>query len=848
MNKKRLKAKSRVALGQVGLLISLLLMALLLGLVPDQQSSIRQGRAALAEAVALRATGMITRSELDRLESHLEWIVARNPDLLSAAVKRNDQLPIVVMGEHLPHWQPMPGEFSSDTQIRVPIFSGRKKWGQLEMRFHSDNQFLGLTFAQSQIVPLVVFLAITSFLVFYLYLGKMLKHLDPSRAIPPRVRSALDTMAEGLLVADLQGQIVLANSAFAAILGKDVDDLLGCRTNDIAWESRDGSPLTEHDAPWTRCLKTGEPQRNHAVHLLDHQQTRRTFIVNCSPIIAPKGKHGGALISLDDVTQLEEKKVELSKAKEAAEAANQAKSEFLANMSHEIRTPMNAIMGFTDILRRGYGRSNQDPRKYLDTIHSSGQHLLELINDILDLSKVEAGHLEVERISCSPHVIVREVVQVLAVKAKEKGITLAYRADGPVPVSISSDPARLRQIITNLVGNAIKFSEQGGVEVVMKLIGEQSAKLQIDVRDSGIGMSPSQLEHIFDPFSQADSSVTRRFGGTGLGLTISRRFAHALGGDISVQSQPGEGSVFSVTVETGPLDRAEYLQPEQLDGFEPAVAAVQSSWKFRGQRVLTVDDGRENRDLVSLVLQEVGLQVDVAENGQIGATMALERRASEKPYDLILMDMQMPVMDGYAAARLLREQGLTTPIYALTAHAMKGFEKKCLAAGCSGYLTKPIDIDQLLETLGQVLGGERVEAQPAPMPIASHINQPPASADEPPLVSSLPMDIPRFADVVHSFVHRLETELQSMHEAWQSRDFRRLAELAHWLKGSGGTVGFGAFTAPASRLETFAKKEQFDPIESCVAELRQLAHRIQLPALDTHPVADDQASLMTNQT
>ena len=290
-----------------------------------------------------------------------------------------------------------------------------------------------------------------------------------------------------------------------------------------------------------------------------------------------------------------------------------------------------------------------------------------------------------------------------------------------------------------------------------------------------------------------------------------------------MQSESGKGSVFSVTVDTGPLDGVKHVQPDALDCYEERVAEPHASWRFSSERVLVVDDGPENRELVTLVLQEVGLEVECAENGKVGAEMAMA-----KPFDLVLMDMQMPVMDGYAATRLLREQGLTTPIYALTANAMKGFEKKCMAAGCSGYLTKPIDIDFLLETVGQVLGGERFRAGAAMHETPGSFCEQQTALDDTPLVSSLPLNVREFAEIAGAFSARLGEQLEAMTEAWETKDFKRLAELAHWLKGSGGTVGFAAFTAPAARLEDFAKQEEVEMIESTLEELRKLSGRIQL--------------------
>ncbi len=425
-------------------------------------------------------------------------------------------------------------------------------------------------------------------------------------------------------------------------------------------------------------------------------------------MLGSKGQYRGVLASFDDVTDLEEKEHELRKAVESADAANRTKSEFLANMSHEIRTPMNAILGFTDVLRRGFAADETARQHYLDTIHSSGKHLLELINDILDLSKIEAGRLEIERKPCSPCDLIAELVTMFSVPAQSRGISLEFTSAGPVPETIRTDPTRLRQIVANLVGNAIKFTESGGVKIVARLLpNPEKPQLAIDVIDSGIGISAEGLGKIFNPFVQADSTVTRRFGGTGLGLTISRRFAAALGGELTVTSEPGKGSTFTVTLDTGPLEGIRLLDAPlaESSAARSATRSAPDLPKLPPARVLVADDGEANRQLITVVLTRAGLQVESAENGEVAVQKALSQ-----PFDLILMDMQMPVMDGYAATTMLRQQGLSIPIVALTASVMKGAEGRCGAAGCSAYVAKPVDIDELMRCLAAQLPGSESPA------------------------------------------------------------------------------------------------------------------------------------------
>ncbi len=383
---------------------------------------------------------------------------------------------------------------------------------------------------------------------------------------------------------------------------------------------------------------------------------------------------------------------ELLVAKESAEAASRAKGEFLANMSHEIRTPMTAILGYADLLLDPE-QSAAERADCISTVRRNGEHLLSIINDILDLSKIEAGKMTVESVDCSPVSIVQEVLSLMQVRVRGKGVKLRAQCDQALPSLVKSDPIRIRQILVNLVGNAIKFTEHGSIEVICRapVSADNAMQLIFDIRDTGIGMTPEHMTRLFAAFSQADCSTTRKYGGTGLGLTISRRLAQLLGGDLSVTSTPGTGSCFTLTITVGTVEQQ--LAPAAQR--ERSAALLAFSQPLDGTRILLAEDGPDNQRLITHHLQKAGASVQLAENGRIAVSKFL---AAVGAFDLILMDMQMPELDGYGATSLLRHQGCTIPIIALTAHAMAEDRDRCLSAGCDDYQSKPVNRDALIRT------------------------------------------------------------------------------------------------------------------------------------------------------
>ena len=706
--------KIRITVGLVGIMLLVFMGATMMQLVPSVENANSKSRAEYCESMAISASMLIQNRKYPMLEKILVQAAKRKPDLRTIGIRNQHDRLLVETPNHAEAWSSK--EISELDRQQISLKSEARDWGQIEFTFHS-----GTALGSALLSPwsrLLVFMAASTFILYMIYLGAMLSQLNPSKTVPRRVRSALDNLTEGLLVLDRSGRIVLANKVFGTCTGANVDQLVGQKPQDVLdWKGPDGNPLSEF--PWLESAETGEHVMDSIMILeIDDEsdltsddspesggpkKTQFTFKVNCAPVMAESSKGNGVLVSFENVTELES-------SKKAAEQANQAKSDFLANMSHEIRTPMNAILGFTDWLQRGLATNKDEEQEYLSTIHSSGRHLMELINDILDLSKIEAGKMEIVKEQRSPFKIVDDVARVLRVRAEEKGVELTTEFVGQLPETIDTDDVRLRQVVTNLVGNAIKFTSQGEVKISTRFIDDAHIpRLEVAISDSGIGMTDEQLDKIFKPFVQADSSVTRKFGGTGLGLSISKRIVESLGGEIVVTSQENQGSTFTFTVQTGDvsdiklIDTQQYSEAAKADR-EQSVSGIK---KLSGGKILVVDDGQANRRLIKLILEKAGCTVDEAENGQIGF-----EKATAGNFDVVLMDMQMPVLDGYKATAQLRESGYSKPIVALTANAMSGDKEKCATAGCDGFLAKPVDMDLLLDTIGGYVGYSEVLAEP----------------------------------------------------------------------------------------------------------------------------------------
>ena len=653
--------------------------------VPSREKVELKAKTSMCESLAVTSSLLIQENEFLMLDDYIQQMLTRNPDFRSIGIRNRAGKLIVSTPDHKAIWNSP--DTKEEEKFHPGLLSGNQRWGQIEYTFRPEKT----TWFEADFLRDLLLVFGTA-LGFYFYVGRMMKTMRPQKNMPNEVRSTLDILGGGLMVLNKSGKIVIANEAFALTCGCNVKDVVGKHPEKVfKWLSADGTPLK--DAPWKQAAKTGERIYEDVVRMVvtdrDGKENTLTFKVNCAPVQSQSSTGNGVLVSLANVTELERSKL-------AAEDANTAKSDFLANMSHEIRTPMNAILGFTDWLQRGMATSPEEQQEYLGTIHSSGSHLLRLINDILDLSKIEAGKLEIDRIDQNPYEVINDIASILSVRAQDKDIELITEYKNDLPVSILTDDVRLRQVLTNLTGNAIKFTSDGHVKISTLYIENPIGEDQLEVRisDTGIGMTPEQAAKIFDPFVQADTSVTRKFGGTGLGLSISKRIVEALGGEISVSSEMGKGTELTFMIDIG-----DCKSTKRLSATENAKENEESRNKgksknltdLNGGTILLVDDGTANRKLINLILTKAGCIVTEAVNGKIGSDLALEYK-----FDLILMDMQMPVMDGYQATRRLRKNGYTNPIMALTANAMTSDRALCEDAGCSDFLAKPVDIDQLL--------------------------------------------------------------------------------------------------------------------------------------------------------
>jgi PAS domain S-box-containing protein len=616
-----------------------------------------------------------------------------------------------------------------------------------------------------------------------------------------RFRAVSEAAPLGIVVTDSNGNCIYSNGRFQAISGLSIEECLGS-----GWLKR--IHPDDYDGISTAWAQANKTARSFE-HVLRYQRSDggiswcnlKAAAINATDTVS------GWVSTIEDITEKRQAEEELKAAKQAAEAATLAKSQFLANISHEIRTPLTAIIGFADALREE-ARVEPSHRHCLDVILNNGRHLLSIINQILDLSKIDAGALTIEHSACALVDLVEELKIMFAPTAAEKSISFNVHYNWPLPRSITTDPLRLKQILINLIGNAIKFTSDGGVDVSVSW-NQDRHQVAFEISDTGIGLTREEVENLFKPFYQANQSATRSFGGTGLGLSISRRLINALGGAINVSSEPNIGSTFSFEIQSygernnTHLQRATNDSPTAIDNFRHEIPRLEG-------RILFADDALDNRRLVEHLIRKTGARITMVENGQEAT-----RVATEEAFDLILMDVQMPLVDGLTATRQIRSAGVKTPIVAVSAGAMTSDVEQALEAGCCMHLSKPFDRKAFYLLISKYL------------PSAAN------TKSDAPILSSIEDEDIEMRELINEFVASLPSRLAEINSSSKDGDWQKLAALAHKLKGSSGMYGFQELAGAASALEKAAKDHNQSITASCQEKITDLIRRVK-PSSDAN--------------
>ncbi len=641
------------------------------------------------------------------------------------------------------------------------------------------------------------------------------------REISERVQKVLDNTGEGICGIDVHGNTTFVNQAALSITGFEEKDFLYRNQHSLIHHHYpDGRIYPDHECKIYKAFTEGVTTRSDDEVFWHKDGYAIPVEYTATPMRDDEGKILGAVVVFHDIRQRKQYEDELIEARNYAETASRAKTTFLATMSHEIRTPMNGMLGMAQLLEQT--SLNEKQATYVKTLIHSGKALLEQINDILDFSRIEAGKLHLENTPLNLKQTCQDLMHLLENGAEAKGLYLRLNYADDCPTLFIGDKLRIRQILLNLVGNAIKFTSSGGVELNISCHGVKASqvRLQFEVKDTGIGIEADKLKHLFDSFTQVDASTTRKYGGSGLGLAISRQLAELMDGDISVSSELGKGSSFVLRLALHETMELAMELPENLEQL-----------CFEG-RVLLVEDNFVNQQVANAMLTQLGLDVELAENGEEAL-----KKFQQNDFDLILMDCQMPIMDGYTATQKIRQQehGERVPILALTANVLPEDVQRCIEAGMNACVHKPIEVDvlqsRLKEWLPYDVAGPQQQEEPGEKPMSasddvSHY----VNLDTLSNLASLMGEV--FDQLIPSYIEASDKCFNDVRDLVQQQDFETAERLFHSLKSSSRNLGAMKLGDYAERLEAVMRDKQVEQLEPGFTEASDMYQQVRAILLD----------------
>lgn len=625
------------------------------------------------------------------------------------------------------------------------------------------------------------------------------------------LRALLDNLPFRAWLKDNLGRYIAVNKPFITSCKKKFEEVIGATDFEV-WPEEYAIKYRRDDF---KVIKS-RSQISFEERIEDSSETA-WFETFKTPIFNEIGDVVGTAGSARDITERKKYEEEIFRAKSEAEEANLAKSQFLATMSHEIRTPLNGILGFLYLLSNT--ELNDEQMDYLDEIMKASDNLLYIINDILDLSKIESGGMNIENFEFGIDLVLEEVTSLIGASAFKKGISINRELSPELPERVIGDPLRLKQILNNLVGNALKFTDKGSISISIKKLNEDknSYTILFEVSDTGIGIERDYLVKIFEPFSQEDASTTRKYGGTGLGLAISKRLIGLMNGEIWAESEPGVGSKFSFYIRAGKTGEASVENLKRL-GTDFKEIEIGTAITVKS-KLLVVEDNEVNIKLIEKLLQKEDFEFDIAKNGKLGVEAFIKNK-----YDLILMDCSMPVMDGYKATKLIRElepAGKRTPIIAMTANAMQGDREKCINAGMDGYLSKPIEFNKFKTEIGKYLSADIFYLNNSHNDIENKYRSG-YSGILFEIVKELNFSIEEAEAILDEFVELLPEYLNRIEEAFKVNNFEEIKYAAHSLKGSSSNLRVKHIGKAASGLEEAAVEKNYEKCKNNIKELNIL--------------------------